>query len=72
MPKAPTGMEPSKINPKLGDEEAPARRSERRTTPDSPSPGPDGEMAPAGLKRPGAAKAPPDHSMEPGKPSDPG
>ena len=53
MPTAPTGMEPSKRDKGLPDEEAAARRSEQRTTKDSPPPGPKGEMAPAGLPKPG-------------------
>jgi hypothetical protein len=67
MPTAPTGMEPSKLDPKLGDQEAPARRSEHTGTRNSPPQGAKGEMAPAGLRRPGAAKAAPDHSTTPGR-----
>jgi hypothetical protein len=65
MPTAPTGTDPSKLDSKLGDREASARRSERTTTPDSPPRGAHGEMAPPGLRRPGAGRAPPDRERSP-------
>jgi len=71
MPTAPTGMEPSKLDPELGDEEAPARRSEYNRTPNSPPEGPNGEMAPADLPTPDAGKAPKDESTVPGPLPDP-
>jgi hypothetical protein len=56
MPTAPTGMEPSQLDPTLPDEEAPARRSKEHIDKDSPAPGPHGEMAPPAMPEPDRAQ----------------
>ena len=38
MPTAPTDQEPSQTHPELGDDQAPARRAQWRTTRDNPGP----------------------------------
>ena len=63
MPTAPTGMDPSKLRPELGDEEAAPRRAPQRTTRDSPPKGPEGELAAAGLPKIGTKK-PEDRSSD--------
>lgn len=42
MPKAPTYTEPSRNDPALPDQDAPARRSHNRVTPNTAHEGPDG------------------------------